>query len=78
MFCMAALAKTGTTLRSFRPALMPATISASSSSMVSKNFSISSSVAPAAVSISSMRRSSAWPASAAGTAPLVVLPPLVM
>ena len=77
MPAMAALANTGTTLRSFRPARMPVIISASLSSMVSKYFSISSSVAPAAVSIRASRSSSTLSASAAGTATLVVLPPLV-
>ena len=74
---MAALANTGTTLRSRRPTLMPSAISASDSSMVSKNFSISSSVAPAADSIRASRSSPALPASAAGTGTLEVLLPLV-
>ena len=77
MLLIAALAKTGTTLRSLRPMRSPSMVSSSLSSMFSKNFSMSSSVAPAAVSIRASRSSSTLPASEAGTATFAVLPPLV-
>ena len=67
---------TGATLPSRTPNLRPLAISSAESSMVSKNFSISSSSAPAAASISSARRASTSSAMSAGMAHSAALPPL--
>ena len=67
---------TGQTLPSRTPIFRPLAISSADSSMVSKNFSISSSSAPAAASISSARRASTSSAMSAGMAQAAALPPL--
>ena len=67
---------TGQTLPSRTPIFRPLAISWADSSMVSKNFSISSSSAPAAASISSARRASTSSAMSAGMAQAAALPPL--
>ena len=59
---------TGHTLPSRTPICRPLAMSSADSSMVSKNFSISSSSAPAAASINSARRASTSSAMSAGIA----------
>ena len=72
----AAPQSTGATVPSRTPTFRPLAISAGVSSMVSKNFSMSSSSAPAAASMSSERRVSTSSATEAGTAQETALPPL--
>ena len=67
---------TGQTLPSRTPSFRPRAMSSADSSMVSKNFSISSSSEPAAASISSARRASTSSAISAGMAQAAALPPL--
>ena len=68
--------RTGQMLPSRTPIFRPLAISSADSSMVSKNFSISSSSAPAAFSISSARRDSTSSATSAGMGHSTTLPPL--